>query len=373
MGAAPDDPRPWLWNIALPLWASVGADPAGGFYEGIDFEGRPWLSDRRLRVQARQTWVYATALRRAPSARWEAAMEHGLEHLLGPFRRPDGLFHALVGPDGVALDAPALLYDQAFVLLALAAVERVRPGLAGVRDHAVTLMRRIGETYRLPATGFREASTATPFYANPHMHLFEALLAWEAIDAGGGWSTEADALAALALDRFIGPASGALREHFDADWNPALGVAGSTVEPGHQFEWSWLLRRWGRARGREDAVAAADRLFEIGAGWGVDRSRGVVFNSLLDDLTPLDRATRLWPHAEWLKAAISRGDLHGCADVDEQARQAAAALRLFTRTEIPGLWRDTLSAEGVFTDRFAPASSLYHIAGAIFELDPRPA
>ena len=150
-----------------------------------------------------------------------------------------------------------------------------------------------------------------------------------------------------------------MTEHFDADWNPAAGIFGRIVEPGHQFEWSWLLRRWGVARGRKDAIAAADRLFGIGAKWGVDPSRGVVFNTMLDDFTPHDRKARLWPQTEWLKAATK----------SSHSRNAAMALRSFLRTDIAGLWQDTMLADGAFSDRFAPATSLYHIAGAIFEFD----
>ncbi len=43
-----------------------------------------------------------------------------------------------------------------------------------------------------------------------------------------------------------------------------------------------LLERWGRLRGREDAIAAARRLYEAGRR-GIDPARGVAMNELWDD------------------------------------------------------------------------------------------
>lgn len=364
--------RRWLWNDALPLWVSVGADPAGGYYEGIDLQGQPHSGERRLRVQARQTWVFARAHENQPNALWRKAIAHGLNYLFGPFQRDDGLFHSLLNDHGVASEAPAFLYDQAFVLLALAAVRRAEPESDGLEARGNALMRAIVSNYRTHPWGYREASPDSPFYANPQMHLLEALLAWEEIDPAGPWRVEADHIAGLALRRFVDPKTGVVLEHFNADWTPAAGVPGRTVEPGHQFEWSWLLRRWGLARGNMQALTAADVLLSVGSRHGVDRTRGVAFNSMLDDFTDLDLGARLWPQAEWLKAMtiaarVSEDPVLGAALMRE-AEAAARALQLYLQTDIRGLWRDTLSPEGVFQDGYAPASSLYHIAGAILEL-----
>ena len=66
------------------------------------------------------------------------------------------------------------------------------------------------------------------------------------------------------------------------------------VEPGHQFEWAWLLDRWGRARGAAQGEAAARRLYAAGLR-GVDRHREVAVNSLWDDFSVRDGWARLWP------------------------------------------------------------------------------
>src|SRR6185312_941837 len=121
------------------------------------------------------------------------------------------------------------------------------------------------------------------FQSNPHMHLLEAALAWGEVEPGGIWDKVADDVAHLALTRLVDREKGCLREFFDAQWQPLQGPACS-VEPGHQFEWAWLLHRWGALRGHDGARKAARKLFEIGS-LGVDGERGVAMDELRDDYT----------------------------------------------------------------------------------------
>jgi mannose-6-phosphate isomerase len=200
------------------------------------------------------------------------------------------------------------------------------------------------------------------------MHLFEAAMAWEAVDADPAWTALADEIAALALNRFIDPHGGFLREFFDKDWNPAPGAAGQVVEPGHQFEWSWLLARWGVKRGRPDAIDKARGLYRIGADHGVD-ARGVAFDEMDAGLKPARSTARLWPQTEHVKAALIYAALSEDpaekAKAEAQALTACRALELYLDAPLKGAWRDKLSPEGVFTEEPAPASSFYHIVVAI--------
>jgi mannose/cellobiose epimerase-like protein (N-acyl-D-glucosamine 2-epimerase family) len=360
----------WLLEDALPLWWTVGADhERGGFSEAIDLRGRPTRANRRARVQARQTFVYAEAGALGWDGPWRTAMNHGLDYLLTRFPRPDGLFRASVDLEGAPVDEAAILYDQAFALFAMAAGFRAEPARTDLPELAKSLLRAVERAYYHDGVGLRAGQVAQTFLTNPHMHLLEAALAWSEIDADPVWLTLADRIVQLCLSAFIDQDTGVLREHFGPDWRPAPGPAGRIVEPGHQFEWAWLLHRWGVAREWRDARAAARRLFEIGSGFGVDSGRGVAFNSILDDLTPLDRTARLWPQTEWMKAAVTLAD--AAKDMAERNRllaQAVAAVKglvLYLDTPLRGVWRDKLHPSGAFTREAAPASSFYHIVCAI--------
>lgn len=349
----------WMRLDALPLWATVGVDADGGFREAIGPDGAPAGGFRRARVQARQAWVYAVAGQAGWPGPWRRLVAEALDRFEATNRRSDGLYRTRVATDGAVLDDTASLYDQAFALLALAAAadSGVDPERMAARAHE---LRAALAGLALPGGGWRE-DAGHPHQANAHMHLFEACLAWEAVEPGGEWTTMADAIAGLARRHFIDPDGGVLREFFAPDWSPAAGEAGRLVEPGHQFEWAWLLTRWGRARGDDWAAATADRLYEAGLR-GVDAARGVAIDELDDELNVRSRRARLWPQTERLKAALILGDRVPAAHADE----ALKGLQLYLQPT--GLWRDKLEPDGRFVEEPAPASSLYHIAAAWLQL-----
>lgn len=350
----------WLRTSALPLWWTLGADHVrGGYHETLTQAGEPTYVPRRARVQARQAFVYARAGHMGWGGPWRDAAWHGLGYMLDQYRRPDALFRTLVDGAGAPLDDSAKNYDQAFVLLAMAEVQRADTS-AQLEPEATALLHAL-QSRRHTAGGFREDG-AHPFQSNAHMHLFEAALGW--VEAGGGthWHALADEIANLALAHFIDTEGGFVREFFDDAWSPAPGADGQRVEPGHQFEWAWLLHRWG-AKGNADATKAARRLYAAGL-HGVDATRHVAIDALSDDLAPLERSARLWPQTEFLKAALVLGD-------DAQILTAARAVAAYLDTPIKGLWRDKMTDAGELADEPAPASSFYHVIIAIDELRKR--
>ena len=344
----------WLRTRALPLWWTGGADHLrGGFYEVLSPEGRPLEAPRRSRVQTRQTFVYATAGQMGWQGPWRQAAWHGMDYFLARYRRSDGLFRALVSPAGEVLDETAALYDQAFALLAMATLHAADPGHVDLASEGRLLLEAL-QVKRHPAGGFREEG-AYPFQANAHMHLLEAAMSW--LESGGGpeWRALAAEVVELALTRFIDVEGGFLREFFDETWAPAPGADGRRIEPGHQFEWAWLLERWALHTGDKASAKSARRLFACGLR-GVDPTRSVAVNALNDDFTVQDATARLWPQTEWLKAARILG---------KDALPAANALGYYLG---PVAWEDAMRPDGTFQCQPAPASSFYHILSACREL-----
>ncbi len=364
--------KTWATGAAYPLWWTVGADHVkGGFFEKLDLEGEPVDGPRRGRVLPRQIFSFAIAGELGWAGPWREAVEHGLRYYLSSYRRPDGLFRTLVGPNGESLDETADLYDQAFALFALAAAAKVLPERAEeVRSIAVQVRDKLFAERKHPVAGFHQTHPPTaPLQSNPHMHLFEAMLAWTEIDDDPVWRALADEIAQLALDKFIHAESGQIREFFDLDWNPAPGVDGRICEPGHQFEWGWLLLRWGQLAHRADATVAALRMIDAAEAHGTDPARGVAINALLDDFSTHDASARLWPQTERIKAAALAAEIIGDVKYWDMAATAAEGLLAYLRTPVPGLWRDKYQPDETFVEEPAPASSFYHIVLAIAELD----
>lgn len=358
----------WLADAAYPLWAQSGIDPQnGGFIETLAQNGSGLAHPRRARVHPRQIYAFA----QAPDFGWKGdartIVRRGSDYFTTHYLRPDGLFRTLVGVDGVALDNRALLYDQAFALLGYAAAAVALDARGEFERRALDLRHAIESSFRSSAGAFRSDESADRvFESNPHMHLLEACLAWAETGNNLGWADWARHIVDLAMQKFIRPGSGALGESFTVDWEPTPGVAGRIVEPGHQFEWAWLLLR-GENRHPGTLRETALRLIAIGEQSGVHNQ--VAINALLDDFSIHDPNARFWPQTERLKAALLCAQLTGEEKYWSAAAAAAASLFPYLETPVAGLWLDVQLPNGELVDSPAPASTFYHLVGAIVALD----
>ncbi len=143
----------WLRSSALPLWWSAGADhERSGFFELLDSDGCAVPASRRLRVQARQIYVFAQAGLSDWNGPWKTAVRSGLDFLRAKYRLADGFYRTLVTDDGTPADDTVFLYDQTFVLLALASTAERGPEISAAKN-AWQKPRICGSCYRknLPA------------------------------------------------------------------------------------------------------------------------------------------------------------------------------------------------------------------------------
>lgn len=357
--------RDWLFGGVLPYWQSHSFDhKARCFHEGFDAKGAPLDAPRRIRTQARLTFAFARGGALGWDGPWRAAAEAGASVLLERGLRADGGTNHALGPDGSVTDTRRDLYDVSCVLLGLAEASRAlnRPDLLASAQDLFTWCQR---DWARPNGGYAEGEIidAGVRRQNPHMHLLEAFLVLFEAGAGAVYLEHAEQLASLMADKLM--ADGALREYFDDAWTPLAGERGRIAEPGHEFEWVWLLNRLA-ALGGDDLSMAGDALLAHAETHGVER--GVVFDEISGDGGPLLRSSRLWPHAERLKAHLVRFEQSGNAHSAECAVEALDTLMSYRNPAIQGLWYDRRGADGVWLDETAAPSSLYHIITAFTEL-----
>ena len=356
----------WLVESAYPIWSTRGIDSVrGGFQERLTLSGEPTDDARRARVQPRQIYAFS----RAPSFGWKGdangAVAQGLSFFLTRYRRADGLFRTLVTFDGTPVDDRALLYDQAFALLAFASASPLLGSSFNLVGEAEQLRQALYEHLKRAGPGFESGLPhGPPLLSNPHMHLLEAALAWVDVGAGSEWIALADELGELAMTHLIDPATGMLHESFDNSWKPTRDTAGRLIEPGHQFEWAWLLMRWGQRRAH--VREAACRLMELAEEHGVHG--GVAIFEIVNDTTIHDGSARLWAQTERLRAAALAARLYGDSKYWKRTAEAAQSLLRYFATDVPGLWYDRLTPSGEFKRETVTAGNLYHIVGAIHEL-----
>jgi mannose/cellobiose epimerase-like protein (N-acyl-D-glucosamine 2-epimerase family) len=357
----------WLVNDAYPRWAQHGIDPRGGFYETLGQNGLGLPDPRRARVQPRQIYAFS----KAPEFGWpgdaRGIVRRGIDYFTTYYRRSDGLFRTLADAGGAPLDERALLYDQAFALLGYAAAATALDARDEFEARALelrgTIEKRMGAD---DGAFYSDLERADLRESNPHMHLLEACLEWAEIGNDASWLTWVRSLVELAVSHFIRKDDGTIREFYTVAWQPAPGIAGRIVEPGHQFEWASLLLRCeslDHAPLRETAL----RLLMLGEQYGV--RRGVAVNQLLDGSTITNADARFWPQTERLKAALLAASLTGDARYWSTAHAAALSFLPYLATPVPGLWFDLQRPSGELVRSSAPASTFYHLVGAIAALN----
>ena len=357
----------WLRDHAFDRWADAGCDIRnGGFFERIDLDGRPIAENRRLRVQARQIYCYAQAGDLGWGGDWREMIDHGERFILAHGLDQQGYLRPTHAAKGAPVDAAPDLYDQSFYLLALAQSFRITCE-ARYRASALNLLRNIRRNFSHPMGGFYDTPVNRDrLRANPHMHLLEAVLAWIEVDDDLVWRDLADDIVQVCKDRLIDRHSGAVLEYFNADWTPVDVGAFAIVEPGHLFEWTWLLTRY-EAICDVPCGTIYHALYDLGQRHGVCRERGVAINELRRDLHWRNGDARLWPQTERLKASLALAQLAEGAERNAYvaaAKDAVHAIGLYLHGLPKGLWRDKMLADGSFVREPSPASTFYHIVCA---------
>lgn len=355
----------WLVDDAYPVWATAGFDATHRTFNErlIPGTGAPAVP-RRARVQARQVYAYSRAAGLGWRGDARTLAEDGLAFFIRHYLREDDLFRTLVAPDGAMADDRVVLYDQAFALLALASCQEALGAAPYIVDLGARLRTALLQRLHREGGGFDSGiPDRSPLQSNPHMHLFEAALAWQAVSPDPAWRVLADEICAIALKHFIDSRTGALRELFDQHWQALPDdTPGQAIEPGHQFEWAWLLLCQDASPGSATRNAA-ERLFAVGENHGLQG--GIAINTLSADLRIKDPEARLWPQTERLKAASLLGALTGEDRYWKSALGAAQGLWRFLDHGARGLWYDKIDRQGKFVVEPAPASSFYHIICAI--------
>ena len=367
--------RPWLVGHVCPFWLERIRDPAGGFFENLAADGGSMREPRRTTlVQARLTYTFSHAFLLSADASFRQAAAHGFEFLLRACRAPDGGWLHAVTVDGAAIDATRDAYDHAFVLFALAWYARATGDLTAIQLADATwkyMQERLADRRH---GGFLEEylpghSAATlPRRQNPHMHLLEALLALHVATGEKNWLRRAATLVDLFKARFIDPATGALIEFFQDDWSPAPGSPGALREPGHQFEWVWLLFEFYRHTRDESVIPYAEGLFAFGSAFGLDQD-GMVFDGVDAAGKVVADTKLLWPQTEFIKACAARVEFLSDPGAWRSIRAHLGLIRRSFMRADGANWHNQLARDGAPIAPVTPARVLYHLFLAVAEAE----
>lgn len=357
----------WLMDACFPLWSEVGIDHQL-FRERLDLSHKPIDSEiTRVRVQARQTYLFALASKMGWNQnRALDLIQLGVNALTGPCLRPDGLAGKLLDAQtGELTDDSADLYDTAFVLYALAEVSHLSETSHAVSETSQKILAALdahlkdaahgGYAERLPAPDQR--------LQNPHMHLFEACLALHKATGDAEHLQRARDIHTLCQTKFLGADDGLLGERFKRDWSPEEGDAHDMIEPGHQFEWVWLMHTFAK-RTVSDAPKSMIHLYNFAC--STLDSEGRAIQEIRRDGSPVDASRRTWTQTEALKAHLALAER---GDGDAATRAIFSFDILMDEYLTPeGGWIDRYDGDGQIMAKDMPASTGYHVGLAFDEL-----
>lgn len=359
----------WMFEHALPFWSTAGHAGAGlGAHEHLRLDGASAdVPYTRMRVQARQIYAFSHAalLGWAPG---EALARSGYAFITRSGERADGGWVRRLAASGTeVLDGAADLYDQAFVLLALAWYARLTSD-AGALRRARRTVEWIRTHMAAPAGGFHNVVPVEPGHRqqNPHMHMLEAVLALQETSGEAYYGDVATDLVQLFRTHLLDRATGTLGEFFTEDWSAAPGEAGDHVEPGHHYEWVCLLDQYERQTGAA-ATEEIERLYEFARCHGTDPATALVWDVVGRDGTARRRSTRLWCQTEALKAhaVMARRGRHGASLIPATVRNLGER---FLAGGPAGTWIDQFDAGGRAASDKIPTSSFYHLFTGYAEL-----
>lgn len=362
----------WIKNEALPFWGTVGVDhERGGFHERLDLAGHPILDvPKRLMVQGRQLYVYCHAglLGWHPDARRLA--DRCVDYMVGSFHRRDGhpgWIHSLDAKGGVA-NATRDAYAHAFVLLGFAWYHQFT-GDTQVLKLADETLAFMDEAMAADGGGYHDAMPRPDDIRrqNPHMHLFESCIALHQATGAPRFLARAGEIFGLLSARFLQPKQGYLCEYLAEALDPLPDARGGIAEPGHHYEWIWLLRCFQKASGR-DVGRYCEPLYDHADRFGWDKD-GYVVDEVDASGAILKASRRSWPHTEALKANIVEGEF-GRPDCDAKAVRCVARLMdTYIGRPFSAGWIDHVDGTGKPIVTMAPASTLYHLFCATAEAE----
>lgn len=363
----------------VPRWLAHARDPLGGVHECLGPAGLPVdpQGPRSLLTQARLAFTLAHLhLATGDSGLLQAALAQE-SFVETAFADPSGGYRAACSPGGLLPADPRgrarRSYDQSFVLLALVTLQRAAPD-PGRAARIDALWDFVADGLTDPASGAlreddRPADPDAVWAQNPQMHMFEALLQAFEMSGDRRWLDRAAVFADLAGRHFIDPATGALREFLGSGWQVLPGEIGARIEPGHQYEWAWLLHRHADLSGEDTGRAAATRMADFAGRYGL-RSQGPLAGAPYDALDAGGRVTEpthlLWPLTEAGKFHAARHLTTG--DPAEAGLARRCADLIFGRylqpeaPAVPPFWVNRLDGQGATLWPEALGRLLYHIA-----------
>ena len=356
----------------LPFLSEHGWDKKyGGLFETLDSQGKNGPENfRRVMVHGRQLFVFSRWSALTGDKTFERMANNIFAYLITNFWDVDHEgWYSRVTVDGKPLDLTKDLYAHAFVLFGLVhyaeyigkrdAEPWIRKTIRVLQEHFL----RSDGSYKEKMNRCFLDKTVNQRSQNPHMHLLEAALALSKCYEGNQYISLVKSLLKLFCETFLDKKKLIIREYLNRNFNPNKEI-GHIIEPGHHYEWAWLLNWTAETLGQPELKDLGARILSQSLEFGWDTEFEGVFDQInAKDVTILKSSKRLWPVLELIKALCVYPSeqnfiyLKNCLETVLE--------HYFNET---GTWVEHYTQNWQVLSDKMPVSSAYHLGMACLEL-----
>lgn len=343
----------------IPNWVNHGFHPQGFSYESLtlDWQINP-VGRIRLLTQCRQLYTLSHASKLGFVSGYDAQIQNLFNAILDLYFIDERWIFSR-NDDLAILDTQSDAYALAFVLLAFSHYYDYTHDTRAL-DYIEKTDQFIDQHMRHPEGGFYEAyplNEQSIRRQNPHMHLLEGFVAAFETTQNTKYLDRIHEICDLAEAKFVDKGTHTLREFFQSDWCLDTNT-GHLVEPGHHFEWVWLLHKTAHLTGRTQNLTLAKSLWQTGIEHGLAGNGSIVNSIDGNTYAVVDGDKRIWPITEFLKAccveALSENERH------ERLNQALDFIENHYFID-GGRWIEYLDADNQSKGFPLPGTTGYHI------------
>ncbi len=350
---------------SLLFWATTGYDNInGGYYEAVDFHGNPITSlHRRFRIHPRNIFAHTAATVKGYGNYIDTAIQATSFIMETCWQKKQG-FATLSDNEGNIINDTVVLYDQTFTLLAFAWLYHATQQKE-YKYNLMTVWKTINETLSYDKYGFATSNKAKKqsdalLLQNPHMHLFEALLDVYQIMKEEYWLAEATNIYTLFSKFFYDKEHRVVLEYLHKDYSPQHEAI-DKIEPGHHFEWVWLLHKYRILLRDTIDTDMIENIYRFAMEHGISKQK-IPYEIVQHNGVPVKSTQRMWAQTEQLKAHLAMYEYSKDITYIDFAIQTLETLNTyFCSHDISGVWYDCYDIHGTMVAPNSPSSTLYHL------------
>jgi mannose/cellobiose epimerase-like protein (N-acyl-D-glucosamine 2-epimerase family) len=328
---------------------------------------------RRGMVAGRQLFFFSHAYRLTMDPIFEDRARRLYADLLDHFwDKTHGGWYFSVDDDNAVHDTTKDLYGHAFIMFGLAHYAAIFSD-ADAFNWIEQTNELVFRHFRLPGGWFAPSTTrdwvilGRNLEQNPHMHLLETYLSAYDVTRDEAFLKCATEIMSIYTELLRTRDGSKVLEHFDENGQPAA-ARGNLIEPGHLYEWYWLVNEYADIAGLPAYRAACAPIVHWVNRWGGDSDAGGIYDVVDSNGNVVSHRKRMWPVTECIKAFVTLVRISG----SEQSKGSLTQWITFIQEKYctkDGAWHEYLNRNLRPDCDYLPLSTPYHVAMAALEVE----